>query len=617
MSLPAGQMSPVVSVTNTLNESTNTLSTAVTPAKTVTVKGNNGGVSTAPTPVIVVLGGSGNEPHSVFVHALDSTLGAGTPLTARYQWDFGDKPGTQYNDLVGWDAAHTYNTPGTYTITLTLTNQLGKTRILKTSVVIGANSYRDVYVDSVSGNDRNNGATTGTPVKTVARALALMGNNTQMLFKAGETFNVYSSINLPYQNVRVASYGSGAAPVLMRQLGVGTSILGMLPSSANVMIEGLTFNSPWSSTSLTAPKMPADGIFPAGTDITIRNCTFLNLDDAINGSRNPQGTLVENCTAPLLTGLRGCFIWGQGTDQVYLGNYVANSTQEHNIRTVWTVRQLIAYNNLTNLDRPTAVKGITTSKGTIDVHRGAYAYVSDNWVYDGELRVGPRDGPATVPGDITQFAVIEGNHTFDHSVEIYPGTYHVMFRNNIFTEPNMACVAITPRNAPGSNIQDITFANNTGITSTVGGQFFNITAGGAAGQLTLENNLWLAPNVVPGQHGVGGVYILDSGPQILKASDDNVWTMPKSFNSYAAGGINYVYPTWAPPHGYYTPAAWDALKFVSNDRFSQTAVTSNYTPVAGSVAATAGIPVPGVLVDINGKVRPIASGHISAGALQT
>ena len=72
-------------------------------------------------------------------------------------------------------------------------------------------------------------------------------------------------------------------------------------------------------------------------------------------------------------------------------------------------------------------------------------------------------------------------------------------------------------------------------------------------QITLADNLWLAPNVIPGQHGSTAIYILDSSDRVIKASIDNVWPMPRSFNSYAAGGVNYVYPSRLPPHGYYTP----------------------------------------------------------------
>ncbi len=75
-------------------------------------------------------------------------------------------------------------------------------------------------------------------------------------------------------------------------------------------------------------------------------------------------------------------------------------------------------------------------------------------------------------------------------------------------------------------------------------------------------------------------------------------------------------PRAAPPNGYFTPKAWDALAFVDGDVFSQTAVSTTLTPRVGSVAATAAIAVPGVFVDINGNPRP-ASGPWTAGALQT
>src|SRR5439155_198547 len=81
--------------------------------------------SQTPRPVINLIGKTGTGPHTVHVHALASTLNGGDYLTARWQWDFGD-PGGKYNQLEGWNAAHVYDNPGTYTIRLTLTNQNGK-----------------------------------------------------------------------------------------------------------------------------------------------------------------------------------------------------------------------------------------------------------------------------------------------------------------------------------------------------------------------------------------------------------------------------------------------------------------------------------------------------------
>ena len=418
---------------------------------------------------------------------------------------------------------------------------------------------------------------------------------------------------MPFVNVLFGSYGVGSPPVLKRVAGLGSSILSMFNNSVNIVVQDLVFDSIYKPTGVIVGKVAADAIFAAGQDITVRRCTFLNLDVGIDEDRNPQGTLVQDCIAPLTTGLRGVFIWAQGTDQVFLGNFVENSTREHDVRTVWVTRKLISFNNLTNLDRSALGDILDYSKGTIDVHRGSYAYVSDNYLYGGELRIGPRSGPTAVKGDTSQWCVFEGNHVFGHEIQVYPGTYHVMMRNNIISIEHSAAISIVPHNPAGDNISDITIVNNTALTLSDAGQFLNITNLGAAGSVVVENNLWVAPNVIPGMNGTAAIYISDSNSQVLKVSANNVWPMPTKFNNYAAGGINYIWPTWLPPHGYYTPKAWNALSFVQSDEFSQTAITEANAPLAGTLAATTAAPVPGVFVDINGKVRP-ANGLWSAGA---
>ncbi|MDB5288814.1 MAG: domain containing protein [Phycisphaerales bacterium] len=582
-------------------------------ANNATITGSNGGDALAPKPVIVLMGKTGVGPHTVFVHALSSTLGAGTPLTAHYQWNFGD-PSGKYNTLVGWNAAHTYDNPGTYTVTLSITNQSGKTRTLTTTVSVVADTRRTIYVDT-NGSDLNNGLSPSTPIKTVARVEALMGSSTRVLFHAGEVFNVSYGITLPFHDVLIGSYGSGAQPVLNRVTGTGSSILSMFDNSNQIVIQNITLDSPWKPVGVIAEKMPADGIFPAGTNITIRNVTFLNLDVGIDSDRSPDGTLVQDCNAPLATGLRGVFIWAQGADQVYLGNTVANSTREHIIRSVQVDRELIAYNHLTNLDRRPLGDALDDNKGTVDIHRGTYAYVADNWLYGGELRAGPRSGPAAVPGDTTQWTVFDGNHTFGHEVQVYPGTYHLMIRNNVISMDHNSCISIVPANPAGDNVQDITIVNNTGITNSSGGCFLYVTSGAAANSLTVQNNLWIAPNLLPGTGGAAAIFVIDKSTAMFRLVSNNVWPMPKVFNPYAAGGMMYFWTSWAPPSGYYTPAAWNALPQVYNDRFSQIPVTSGYMPGSSSYATLASPAVAGVFADVNGKLRSL-SGTVTAGAMQ-
>ena len=87
-----------------------------------------GGAASADVPeaVISVRGTAGMAPFTVHVHGLATDLGVGDQLTGRYEWSFGD-PGGDYDELVGWNAAHTYDEPGAYTLQLTVTNEAGET----------------------------------------------------------------------------------------------------------------------------------------------------------------------------------------------------------------------------------------------------------------------------------------------------------------------------------------------------------------------------------------------------------------------------------------------------------------------------------------------------------
>ena len=589
-----------------------TSGSSVTPANNnETVTGTNGGDSLSPTPVFTLTGVSGYGPHTIFVNALASQLGSGTVLTTHFQWNFGD-PSGKYNILDGWNASHIYDTPGTYTVTLTLTNQLGKSSSVSAKVTVLTDTRRSIYVDNY-GSDTNNGQTPLTAVKTVNRAIALMGSSVRLLFHAGQTFNVDQGISITYSEVLIGSYGTGAAPVLNRVSGVGTSIVSMYDNANQVVVENLTLDSQWKPVGVIADYIPADGIIPGGVNSAIRNVTFLNLDIGVDCNRNPNGTLVENCNAPSPTGLRAQFIWGQGTNQVYLGNTAANSTREHIVRTVGTVAQLIAYNNFTNLDRRPLGDAEDYNKGTLDLHRSSYDYVDNNYFYDGELRTGPYGGVGEPPNTGTDWTVIEDNHTFNYSLQILPGTHHLMVRNNVFTVTNDSDITILPT-GQGMVSNDINIINNTGITNGTGGHFLYLYAGAPAGLITVKNNLWVAPNVIGGD-GASAIFVADTNINGFATVANNVWQMPTTANPWGRGGVMYVYPTWGYQQGYLTPAQWAAEPNVRHDTFTTTPISSNDTPSSSSIAATAGVAVPGIYNDLFGNRRPL-SGSVSAGAIQ-
>ena len=91
----------------------------------------------APVPVITASRTAVMAGLPVWVHAMDSTLGVGQPHQAVYAWGFGD-PKSKFNSLRGFNAAHIYDQPGTYTITLTVTNSGGSSATASQVVTVKA-----------------------------------------------------------------------------------------------------------------------------------------------------------------------------------------------------------------------------------------------------------------------------------------------------------------------------------------------------------------------------------------------------------------------------------------------------------------------------------------------
>ena len=145
-----------------------------------------------------------------------------------YVWDFGD-------DAIqngGFNAAHVYETPGTYIARLTVKNSAGQIN----SETININvRQRDInpsdssdgttyYVDSALGDNGNNGLTTGTAWETADKAFAgmkngLYGPGDQILFKRGQTFLLSSNIQILATDTTsygyiFSTYSSGEKPII-------------------------------------------------------------------------------------------------------------------------------------------------------------------------------------------------------------------------------------------------------------------------------------------------------------------------------------------------------------------------------------------------------------------
>lgn len=174
----------------------------------VKVKGVGGG--TSPTTWLPEV--SGTAPY-LFWDEVDSTNAADV-----VSWNFGDT-GSTHNTLNGWNGAHVYETAGTFTVTR-IHNGITTYR----HVVVSAFAGTTYYVSS-SGDDDNDGLTTGAPFATVDKCLAVLtaavssnpAVNIRFLFKRGDSFDVGSTgFALPRATnptqLYFGAYGTGDKP---------------------------------------------------------------------------------------------------------------------------------------------------------------------------------------------------------------------------------------------------------------------------------------------------------------------------------------------------------------------------------------------------------------------
>ncbi len=550
-------------------------STGSTPTTPVVQPPKTNSNAPTPTPVLQLLDGTRQTGLVVNANGLNSKLNNGTVLNATFQWNFGDPNGND-NTLAGYTAAHVYDTPGTYTITLTVTNGAGGTATATQQVTIAASTRQQIYVDPKNGSDNNDGSQS-SPVQSINQAMSMLDDNTEILLKAGQTYTVPATLHIANTNVLIGRYGNGNDPVLSRTVGGGVSTINIFSGANGVTIQNITFDSPYGvGANDVANKTGVSGIYIGGTNVAVRDCTFLNIDDAINENGNPTGVLVEDNTAPLTTGIRGYFDWVQGQEQTIVGNTVANSTREHVVRMVDWTNISIENNNFTNANRQ-SVDPSDYSKGCIEMHVGSYGYVVNNSVTGGDIRTGPLGLWGEPSTDTTSWCKIEDNQLTGTFVLEEAGSQHTMIDNNVFYSNSGADITISGENSQGMESSDVTIINNTAVSKGTGGNFLAVT--GPATGINLTNNLWVAPNVQLGHYGAAAVSDANSGLSDFTKIANNVWPDASGGSASEVGSA------------FLTAQQWNSLPQVQTDVFEDVTLGNTYQVSLGTLIAGANVPL--------------------------
>jgi hypothetical protein len=227
--LAAASYSDTVSFTNTTNHTGDTTRSV---ARSVN--------SSAAQPMATASRTSGVAPLAVFFDAVNTTSpawtsgvvqpGDGDYTTYAYQWGFGDPAsgtwltGRSKNTATGFETAHVYENPGTYEVTLHVTDSTGNAHDYSQTITVTAFTGTTYYVSSSGGNDGNDGLSTSTPFYSLDKAWSKVGPNTRILFKRGDSWTAtngyHSSANGP---VIIGDYGTGNKPKFTAAAGMGSA----------------------------------------------------------------------------------------------------------------------------------------------------------------------------------------------------------------------------------------------------------------------------------------------------------------------------------------------------------------------------------------------------------
>src|SRR2546421_972139 len=236
-------------------------------------------------------------------HIQGTDFGSGDAISSRIQWDFGD-PKASYNRLPGFNAAHVYEKPGKYKLSLKVTNADGEVGTASQVIRVVPAKRRVIYVNPW-GSDKNNGKTPDKAVASVKRATQLLGNNTEVLFRNKMKFAVGNPISISFHNVLIGSYGKGkAANLVLKSNGNQYKPMFVLTKpSHQVTIENLSLSA--------AGKSPfGDAIHTGGSNILVKHCLFTNLASAMGGVNSPTRLLAYHNPAGKL---RSSFSFVQGS----------------------------------------------------------------------------------------------------------------------------------------------------------------------------------------------------------------------------------------------------------------------------------------------------------------
>lgn len=504
---------------------------------------------------------SGVAPLAVVFDAVRGDSGVAAPLltgarrdyaACNYAWSFADNAaatwthsGKSKNEASGFVAAHVFETPGSYLVTLNVTDPTGSVRAYEQTItvtdpeVVFANGSADtaertLYVSS-AGNDANNGSL-NRPLQTWARAKTLLfasNGPRRVLLRRGDSF-VHSTGGTvtgrtgPFQ---VGAYGTGANPVISN-LSSSYEVLSLDATATDVRMMDVDM----------VGDLVGSGIRP-GTNTLVFRCRLSNFSNAFTTSSlygSKQGVVIAENEIVGNVGYGVYYNFGQHV--AILGNMIdkpTGTTQDHNMR-VYITHSLVGHNVFRGGSAQRHQLKFCGFSPTGSVERPAgtptetveFSIISDNTFERSDaiawmITLGPVDN---AKDQRTQDVVFERNvlrADASTQVMLYANNSYITVRNNVFDgtlKPGVTAIRVTQRGVEPPPVGYNVF-NNTCYSAASSGGLTCAQIDSMASQTTVRNNFAAV--------ATGGLMIASGGSGLVQSN--NVLVTSGGFVNAAAG----------------------------------------------------------------------------------
>jgi PKD repeat protein len=493
----------------------------------------------APQVSLVVSRSSGVAPLAVHFDTVGTTApGLDGFADLGYAWDFGDPnagawaySGQPKSRETGPIAAHVYESPGTYTASLTVTDPSGASVTVSRSITVSnpdtVYSGANTICASASGNW--SGCPSGARQITTSSFESALGNvnaGQRLLFRRGDAFQcqIAATVNKAGPGT-VGAYGTGASP----RISVGGSALRLSGSPASFddwRFMDLSFTGPGVAGSiliesrgrvqrLLVLRVTASSFH---THVLLNHQTVSNL----NQPMHDEVYVVDSQLTDLTGGSGGNGVYMSANRMVVVGTRIENAEDvEHVARFPYAGHSLIAHNYLAH---PAPTKHVIKLHALAQTHAYTfperdtqYVVISDNEITSrinqGNVYVAPQD---IYKDERLHDVLVERNYFHpgpDGYTELWVSAANVTVRDNVFdlSKGGSKGVHVTQRGIEPPPV-NVDVYNNTcyGGSQAVDCVRFNAGTGHSA-----FNNLAVGPagsTVMSGTATSGNNVMLASSP---------------------------------------------------------------------------------------------------------